>query len=293
MYDRAIDTLRELLHMLPPQEPWRSLTREAIFLAVVTAGIVAIEAAYKRDLGRYRSRGFLNDVAYNFFYQGGIYTLFVYIPIFTALQKQLPIFDLGLLKSLPSAWAFLVFWLIADFIGYWVHRMQHTVPFFWAFHSIHHGPKQITFATSSRNHPIDQLMANVIVFIPILILGAPKKIWIPMLLIHTALETLQHAALTWKFGPLYRVVVSPLFHNLHHSSDASEYNGNYSKILSVWDFLFGTAVDRDELPAKFGIDGMEIPETVSGQLLTPFYTLAGRKASPAAPVVVPNAAESA
>jgi len=275
--------LRSLLHLLlPSQEPWRSLTREGLFLIVATAVIIAIESAYKRDLGRYRSRGFVNDLAYSFFYQGGIYTLFIYVPVFSALQKQLSMFDLHVLTNLPATWAFLVFWLTTDFLGYWLHRMQHTVPFFWAFHSIHHAPARITFATSSRNHPLDQFMANAILFIPILILGAPKTVWVPMLLVHAALEMLQHTAVPWKFGPLYRVVVSPIFHNLHHSSDPTEYNGNYAKILSIWDFVFGTAVVRDELPARFGIDGMEIPETVSGQLLTPFYTLAGRRASPPA-----------
>ena len=286
MFERAIDMVRAFLHLLPQEEPWRSLTREAVFLVLATAVIAAIEAAYKRDLGRYRSRGFVNDLAYSFLYQGGIYTLFIYIPIFSALQARLPMFDLHLLSSLPPAWAFLVFWLSADFLGYWLHRLQHSWSFLWAFHSIHHAPTRITFATSSRNHPLDQLMANAILFIPILILGAPKKIWIPVLLIHTGLEMLQHAALSWKFGPLYRVVVSPLFHNLHHSRNPAEYNGNYSKILSIWDFVFGTAVERDELPERFGVEGMEIPETVAGQLLTPFYTLAGRKpVAPPVPVV--------
>ena len=279
-----IDSIRALLRHLPQQEPWRSLSREAVFIALVAVVMIALERYYRRDLTRYRSRTFVNDIAYSFFYQGGIYNALIYVPIFSWAQKHLAVFDLHLLGSLPPAAGFLCFWLAADFLGYWLHRLQHSWSFLWAFHSIHHAPTQITFATSSRNHPVDQLLANCIMFIPILILGVPKTVWIPVLLAHTALEMLQHAALSWKFGPLYHVVVSPLFHNLHHSADPREYNGNYSKILSIWDYVFGTAVERDELPARLGIDGQPIAETVRAQLLTPFLTLAKQRRREPPPV---------
>jgi sterol desaturase/sphingolipid hydroxylase (fatty acid hydroxylase superfamily) len=273
VYDRAIELLRTWLKLLPQQDPWRALSREAVFVLVLGVVIFTIERAYRRDMGRYRTRTFANDLAYSFLYQGGLYNLLIYVPIFSVLQKQLAVFDLHILTSLPPAVAFVTFWLTTDFVGYWLHRLQHSNSFLWAFHSIHHGPGRITFLTSNRNHPLDQLIANFILFIPLLILGVPKTVWIPFLLVHSAIESLQHAALSWRYGPLYRLVVSPMFHNLHHSSDPLEYNGNYGKILSIWDFVFGTAVDRNELPLKFGIEGMEIPETVSGQLLTPFRTI--------------------
>jgi sterol desaturase/sphingolipid hydroxylase (fatty acid hydroxylase superfamily) len=288
--DRLIETLRAALRLLPQDDPWRGLSREAVFIVAIGCAVILLERFYRRDLTRYRSRHFLNDLAYSFFYQGGLYTLLIYVPIFGYLQKQMAFADMHVLSSLPPAAAFVCFWLITDFIGYWLHRMQHTVPFFWAFHSIHHVPTRITYLTSNRNHVIDQLMANVIVFIPILILGVPKTVWVPFLLLHSALESLQHAALSWKFGPLYRVVVSPMFHNLHHSTHPDEYNGNYSKILSIWDFVFGTAVDRDELPAAYGVEGMDVPESLTAQFLWPFRVLSRRRQPE---VVVPANVESA
>jgi len=289
--DRLIESLRAILRMLPQGDPWRGLSREAVFIVAVGALVMALERLYRRDLTRYRSRHFVNDLAYSFFYQGGIYNLLIYIPIFGALQKQLAFADIHALSRLNPVAAFVCFWLIADFLGYWMHRLQHKSSFLWAFHSIHHAPTRITFLTSNRNHVIDQLIANTIMFIPILVLGVPKTVWIPFLLLHSALESLQHASLNWKFGPLYRVVVSPLFHNLHHSTSPDEYNGNYSKILSVWDSVFGTAVDRDELPTAYGIEGLQIPETLSGQFVAPFRILGGR--NPSSAVVVPGAVENA
>ena len=276
MIDRAIGMLRSLVHLLPQREPWGALAREAVLIVIVAAVIVAFEYFSRSDLRRYRSREFLNDLAYSFFYQGGLYTLLVYAPIFNTLQKRLAFADLHVLTNLPPAAAFVCFWLITDFLGYWLHRMQHTMPFLWAFHSIHHAPARITFLTSNRNHLIDQFIANTIMFIPILILGVPRVIWLPFLVLHTMLEAMQHAELPWRYGALYRVVVSPLFHNLHHSTLATEYNGNYSKILSVWDFVFGTAVDRPRLPAAYGIEGIEIPERLSIQFLAPFRQLLRR-----------------
>jgi len=270
---------RTLLHrVLPHDEPWRSLTREALFIAALAVLIITLEWLYGRDIAsRYRSRNFLNDLAWSFFYQGGIYNLLIYAPIFGALQKRLAFTGLHVFSALPPAAGFAAFWLAADFLGYWIHRLQHSTPFLWAFHSIHHTPKRLTFLTSNRNHPIEQLIANLIMFVPILILGVPQTIWIPFLLVHSLLEALQHSALAWKFGPFYRLLVSPMFHNLHHSTKASEYNGNYAKILSVWDFVFGTAVNRDELPAEFGVEGIEVPENLGAQLLWPFRMLWGRK----------------
>jgi len=267
------DLIHLVRELLPPSEPWRSLARTSIFLIFMTSLLALIEGLSGADLGRYRRRAFLNDVLYTVFYQGGLYNLLIYVPIFSYVQKQLAFADLHLLSAAPGPVQFIAYWLIADFLGYWIHRLQHANPFLWAFHSVHHVPTEITFATSSRNHLLDQLLANLFMFIPILILGTPRSIWLPFLIFHTLLEALQHANLAWKYGPFYRVLVSPLFHNLHHSRRSDEYNGNYSKILSTWDFVFGTAVERERLPEQFGVEGYVVAESLAMQFIAPFKKL--------------------
>jgi sterol desaturase/sphingolipid hydroxylase (fatty acid hydroxylase superfamily) len=273
LIDRALGLFHSLL---PQHEPWRALSREAVLICIFATVIVVLEGLSSGDLTRYRSRQFLNDLAYSFFYQGGIYNLLIYVPVFSTLQQRLTWADLHVLSALPPVAAFVAYWLIADFLGYWLHRLQHATPFLWAFHSVHHAPTRITFLTSNRNHLVDQFMANIIMFVPILVLGVPRTIWLPFVVAQTMLEALQHAELSWRYGHLYRVIVSPLFHNLHHSTAASEYNGNYAKILALWDFVFGTAVDRDRLPAAYGIDGIEIPERLTAQFAAPFRLLSRR-----------------
>jgi sterol desaturase/sphingolipid hydroxylase (fatty acid hydroxylase superfamily) len=268
--------LRSLVHLLPDIGPSRALGREALLILAGVALVGFLEWRQRRDLGRYRSRSFGNDVIYSFFYQGGVYNLLIYVPLFGAIQQHLGFAKFGVLHALPTPAAFVLYWLIADFCGYWIHRLFHTWPALWAFHSVHHAPQQITFLTSNRNHVVEQLFCNAAMLLPIVMLGAPQSVWLPMLLFMTIGETLQHAVLDWRYGPLYRVLVSPMFHNLHHSTKPEEYNGNYGKILSVWDFLFGTAVDRHRLPERYGLTDSPIDERLSTQLLHPFRTLFSR-----------------
>jgi sterol desaturase/sphingolipid hydroxylase (fatty acid hydroxylase superfamily) len=72
---------------------------------------------------------------------------------------------------------------------------------------------------------------------------------------------------------MYSVIVSPTFHAFHHSTDPAHYNRNYGKILSVWDFLFDTAVRGGERPVQFGVEGMKVPERLAAQFAHPFRLL--------------------
>ena len=57
---------------------------------------------------------------------------------------------------------------------------------------------------------------------------------------------------------------------------------HFGKVLSVWDFLFGTAV-QGERPTSFGIEGTVIPERLSAQLVAPFRTVLHTWRQPAPP----------
>jgi sterol desaturase/sphingolipid hydroxylase (fatty acid hydroxylase superfamily) len=178
-----------------------------------------------------------------------------------------------LLAQLPPAAGFFLYWIIADFLGYWIHRLQHHNRVLWAFHAVHHAPEQMSFLTSFRLHPIEQLVTNVIMIGPLLVLGIPTVNWLPLVLLQNAFEFAQHSELRWSYGPWYKVMVSPTFHAFHHSTDRAHYDKNFGKILSVWDFLFGTAVQGDR-PSRFGIEGTVIPERLSSQLVAPFRIVA-------------------
>ena len=73
-------------------------------------------------------------------------------------------------------------------------------------------------------------------------------------------------------GPLSYVLNSPRMHLWHH--DQSSEGGaakNFGIVLSVWDFVFGTAYwPRGRNPERLGYPGMEeMPATFHGQVLWP------------------------
>jgi len=143
----------------------------------------------------------------------------------------------------------------------------------WAFHSVHHTQTQLTFLSANRIHAVEQLTAGVIMIVPAFVLGLPQKLWLPLLFAQLFSETAQHARVTWSFGALHRLFVSPAFHVIHHSTDEREYNGNYGRVFSLWDVLFGTFVHSERTSRRYGVEGMDVPERLTAQFLHPFRYL--------------------
>jgi sterol desaturase/sphingolipid hydroxylase (fatty acid hydroxylase superfamily) len=240
--------------------------------------VIIAELLQRSDMSVYRTRNALNDLAYVVFYQCSIYSVIV-MPLFVFLVPRLHFARAGLLLRLRPVAAFFVCWLIFDFLNYWMHRLQHAVRPLWAFHSVHHTQTRLTFLTSNRIHMLEQLYVGMLMIIPAFLLGLPQPRWLPILLVQIFSETMQHSRLTWTFGRLRRLLVSPAFHSMHHSVDAREYNGNYGRVFSLWDALFGTFVRADEPARRQGVEGMEVPETLTAQFLHPFRFLAGAHVS--------------
>jgi sterol desaturase/sphingolipid hydroxylase (fatty acid hydroxylase superfamily) len=241
-------------------------------LLAVFVVIFALELISGGRVKRYLTRNFRTDMLYGLFYRGGVYNALIYIPLAAGLTAILPDFDLQALRYLPQPLDFVAFWFITDAAGYWIHRWYHTSPILWHFHSVHHAQTELTFVTSFRNHVGEQLVSNVVLFVPMKILGFPLWYWAPIILAQSLFEALQHSDLNWRFGKLYPILVSPVFHAIHHSPDRSRHDSNYGKILSIWDYLFGT-LSTGERPQKYGLTGVEMPVSFSGTTLAPFISL--------------------
>ena len=264
----------------------RSMAAAILLFAALLVVIGLCEAKGGASLKRYTSRSVLNDLLYGLFYQGGLYALLVYTPFFDFVRGKLSLFDLHLLGRMPAYVSLPLYFLVIDFCNYWIHRLQHT-RFFWPFHSIHHSQGQLSFFTEYRFHLLEQFMTSAAVLIPLMILGAHPKVWLPLQFLEYFLAALPHAELNWRLGPLYRVLNGPVFHSIHHSPEPRFFNKNFGMVFSFWDFLFGTAVDAPDRCRIYGVAGLDMPETISGQFLTPFRML--YQQSMAAPNVEQNA----
>jgi sterol desaturase/sphingolipid hydroxylase (fatty acid hydroxylase superfamily) len=253
----------------------QTLASALVGLAAVFLAMLVFELFAGGNVRRYFARGFVTDVCYALIYQGGIYNTLLYAPIFAGIALVVPSWHIELLGKLPPPIGFLIFWVFSDAIGYWIHRWQHSSTILWCFHSVHHTQTCLTFATSFRNHFFEQLFVNLLMYVPLMVLGMPKWYWAPAMLIQNVFEALQHSDLNWRYGRLYPFVVSPVFHAIHHAPDRARHDSNYGKILSIWDYLFGT-MSVGERPERYGVTGLEMPVSFWGTFFAPFGQLKRR-----------------
>lgn len=237
--------------------------------------IVAVELTQRRDMQVYKTRNALNDLGYAVFYKCSIYNVLA-MPLFAVLAPRLQFLKMNPMAQLPEVITIPLCWVISDFLNYWTHRMQHAIEPLWAFHSVHHTQTRLTFLSANRIHAVEQLYVGLLMIVPAFLLGIPQSLWLPLLFLQLFSETLQHAQLNWSFGPLQRLFVSPAGHHIHHSAEEDEYNANYGRVLSVWDVIFGTFIAPNERERRYGVDGMDVPETLAAQFFHPFRLLASR-----------------
>ena len=277
----TVQRLSEAIHL--PQ-----LVRSSLYTAVLVVGLfiafATLELLTRSKGSQYRSWVFGQDVLYAFFYWGGFYAVTLGAAVANVLGTRLDFLKIEALAHLPAPLHYALYMLVVDCIVYWWHRLQHSSETLWAFHSVHHTQEEMTFISSFRLHPVEQMIQGLTLVVPALIMGVPTFAWLPIYAFMYFLEFAQHSALDWGYGKAYFLLVSPRFHAVHHSVDPRHHHRNFSKILSVWDFLFGTGLVVAERPVRFGVDGLPIPRSIFEQLMAPFRILLRRRALPGASV---------
>jgi sterol desaturase/sphingolipid hydroxylase (fatty acid hydroxylase superfamily) len=245
----------------------------ALELGVVFYSLVyLLERASGGTTKPYRSRGFRQDLAYWFYYGSGLNQILFLAAFFSFLGPKLALLHLNIVTNLHPIARGILWIALADFTSYWVHRLQHSSRFLWAFHSTHHAQEELTFATTSRFHPVDHCISDILKFIPQMTLGATPLSWLPLYLVLEFVAITQHSQIKWRLGTLSRVLVTPWFHSFHHSTDPRHYDKNFGSLFSIWDRMFGTAVDGPEQPTEYGLRDIKMP-TLLSTIVLPFGLL--------------------
>jgi sterol desaturase/sphingolipid hydroxylase (fatty acid hydroxylase superfamily) len=246
----------------------RALKYGVVFYFIV----YLLERASGGTTKQYRTRGFLQDVAYWFYYRSGLNQLLFMAALFSFLGTRLAFLQLRIVGSLNPIVRGILWILLADFCSYWVHRLQHASRFVWAFHATHHAQEQLNFVTTIRFHPVDHFISDTLKFVPQLTLGASPMSWLPLYLAMEFITNTQHSRIKWRLGVLSRIFVTPWFHSFHHSTDQRHYDKNFGGLLTIWDHMFGTAVDAPEQPTEYGLRDIKMP-TLLSTLVLPFGLL--------------------
>lgn len=223
------------------------------------------------------------DVIYTLIHRLGLVRLLMFFsiePLWDAAAGALRLAGLptwhidGLWPGVTDiAWvSFVLYLLVFDLIGYWLHRAQHQFNWWWALHSLHHSQRQMTMWSDNRNHLLDDVLIATAFALLARVIGVEPGQFVAITVITQLLQSLQHANARVAFGVWgERLLVSPRFHRLHHGIGIGHESGgrgtlgghNFGVLLPVWDMLFRTAdfsrrFDatgvRDQLPAEGGHD---------------------------------------
>ena len=151
------------------------------------------------------------------------------------------IVDKFTLYKLDPVWlAVIIAFVVEDFAGYWLHRMNHRVNVFWNRHIIHHSSEEFNLSCALRQSISDTVKFKAVFIIPAAMLGVPPHIFAVVGPIHLFMQFWYHTRLIDKMGWLEKVIVTPSHHRVHHAINPEYIDKNYSQIFILWDKLFGS-----------------------------------------------------
>jgi sterol desaturase/sphingolipid hydroxylase (fatty acid hydroxylase superfamily) len=264
-------------------------------VALVVAGAVLGFLEWRwpalRGRGFWQRRGHLVDLAYWFgnpVLAGAaqkVATVAVVVPIALLLGAPLGggalepwIAARRTIVSIQPAWLQAVEVIVlADFVGYWTHRLFHG-PRLWRFHAVHHASVELDWLSAVRAHPLNEALTRVAAVAPLFALGFRGEVLAGVTPLFTLYALGLHANVPWTFGPLRHVLASPAFHRWHHTAEERGRDKNFAALFPVWDVIFGTFwMPPGEQPSVFGVSDA-VPSGFFAQLVWPFRARRGAPA---------------
>ena len=145
-----------------------------------------------------------------------------------------------ILKIEPIWLAIIIAFIVQDFSGYWLHRMNHRINIFWNRHIIHHSSEEFNLSCALRQEISTIVRFGAIFMLPAALLGISPTIFAVLGPIHLFMQFWYHTRLINKMGLLEKIFVTPSHHRVHHAINTKYMDKNYGQILIIWDKFFGT-----------------------------------------------------
>jgi sterol desaturase/sphingolipid hydroxylase (fatty acid hydroxylase superfamily) len=228
----------------------------------------------------------------NFVLAPAFAALVVIATIWIAAQTGLPSLELSANRfgvgTLPldillqGTLIFLVACFLGDLSYYWWHRAQHTIPFLWEMHKLHHSDENLNTTTIFRSHflePAGQaLFRGLSIGLIFDVTSGPQTLLAAIAggLMLGLWDFFIHANV--RIDALYRLppfFSNPQFHWIHHSKLPQHQNKNYSIWLPLFDVAFGSyyKAGKDEYPPT-GLSSGEKIDTLWEAQVGPLKTWA-------------------
>ena len=189
-----------------------------------------------------------------------------------ALREAWP----GLLQvaaSAPLGWrvlAALAYFVAADVLYYWAHRLQHEIPLLWRTHRLHHSDVAVNASTTLRTHWLEEPLKILVIVLPIhLLFEVPPQVTGLTGVLVGAWLFLVHANLRLGYGRIgHWLLVSPQVHRIHHSRLPQHRDCNYALFFPAIDRLFGTW--HEPAPDEYPPTGLDTGRRIRGQFEAAF-----------------------
>ena len=153
------------------------------------------------------------------------------------------------LAALGTAAGGIAGFLVADFTGYWIHRLMHRVPWIWRWsHQMHHSAERMDLAGMSYTHPFDTLATFGLTGLATGVLGLSPSAGALAGFLGFLFAVVQHSNVRTP-RLLGYLMQRPEAHGLHHERGVHAYNyGSFP----LWDILFGTFRNPAAFPGEYG-----------------------------------------
>ena len=108
----------------------------------------------------------------------------------------------------PQTWsAWLLAFVIYDFLYYWNHRLGHEISLLWAAHVVHHSSEDYNLTTALRQSSGSFL--SFFFYIPMAFLGIPIETMLSIGALNLVYQFWVHTQHIGKLGSLDRILVTP------------------------------------------------------------------------------------
>lgn len=151
--------------------------------------------------------------------------------------------------------------LVFDF-GIWLsHYLAHKIPVLWHFHRVHHSIEDLQVA-NNYTHPLDTLWEGFIVVVVSTVFNLNYETMLLLAGWRIMHDDFVHQNSPIHLGILRKVLVDNRYHHFHHSRFKKDYNHNFAAHFTLWDRIFGTYYNTDDVLVKTGVDGVTPPRSL-------------------------------
>ncbi|MGB3508571.1 MAG: sterol desaturase family protein [Microcoleaceae cyanobacterium] len=222
-------------------------------IVFITFWVLTILTLTRQDVWKTNWQDWLLDIT-GLLFQGLVIPVLQITVVYQGYKFILPHWENSI--NLTSIAAFVLSFVLIDYLYYWNHRLLHS-PWFWHLHKVHHTVTQRNVFGTSRNTLWTSFFIIYLWVHSLFIYLLTDSSWYILgVSLTSALDLWRHSEIEPKSNNFLACFLSPWLilpqdHAWHHSNNPKI--GNYGANLKIWDVIHGTNFTSDKPPQNLGI----------------------------------------